>query len=1313
MSRPAPPLRDLAPLLAGAAAPFLPPLAATALLLAALALWWRTGPPRRELLAAGSALLAAALLLAGGRVWEALPAAAPSQWRAEAEIGYRSLLAGLEERARAAAAALAAPPGSEEERLAAYRRLSELAGEGEDRPSFLLLDPDGEAVVWAGRGLLHEPAAGELPPQGIGFRAGFGAATLMAIEPVGGGGRPWRVVAGRSMATRRLPFDPPGGAPATEFRWSLVSTGDEAAPGAVRLGGDTGPTMVVSGPVAAPPVRPRWLVPVARGVVAVGLLALAVLRAIGLVLLAGTRVPPAHTRAAVAALAIGGSVVLALALGAPPPAAAALAVGLSLAAAGMLRSPAAGSLARSAGGGAAALMAAAGAALAYHLAVAPTDLGSSLWGGAEAMTLRLAMLAGTLGLVCLACCRSRRDQDEESDLAAVSAAVALLLAAAWHDYPAAALPLLAAGGGALGVWSQRVGWRGRVGALLALLLVVAVGAAAAWQAGERLALRRMVRHDLLPAMAPPGAGELGEQWRGVEEFFAGFDTHRLAPRQAAGLEAQDLAYVLWRQSPLARRDGFSAVAVELPGGGVVRFSYGLPLTGEGTVDPEPVRWAGVALPAWRELLLAGGDTLNDGGRPWARVRYWFLPRPGFRLGGEPLEDLRAGLLRGGPAAPGEAPGVPDPLLYGLYAADGTPLLSPWPEAPPLPAVLRQRPEARVRTPAGTAWAFARRGADGREVAFLPALGPGEGIEHAGTHALAVLLLLAGAALATLLLGLPRAAFRDALRRGVRSYSKRLLLVYGTLLLLPLLLLDLLLFQALQERLLTEQRTAGEAALRSAQQVLGEYVLSLEPGFAIETALDDELLEWLSRVVHHEVNLYWGSRINASSKRELFTAGMLPERIPGEIYSRLALLGYDLASRLDRAGGTSYLELYAPLAIPGVSRGPSRLFLSMPLLAQQEEAARELGDLERQGVLLTAFLFVLAAVFGSRLARGFTRPLQELVEGTRRIAAGAPSLELAPSELELAALVEAVDEMARRIDEGRRRLVREKQVVERMVENITSGIVSVDAAGRVLLSNRVAGELLGAEVGEPLREQVARRPGLEPVAEFLAAAGDQPREGTVRLAAQPPAGEEREFHLVWVPVPGSGAPAALLVVEDATEVLRAQRLQAWAEMARIIAHEIKNPLTPIRLSTEHMVEVYQRDPERFDAVFARCSANILAQVDELQEIAQEFSTYSRLPRVELQPGDLAATVAEIVDSYRAAPPPGVSLRLEAEPAVVPARFDARLIRRAVRNLLENAVRASAGRGEVAVRVTRDGNHASLSVADRGPGVPVDALPRIFD
>jgi two-component system nitrogen regulation sensor histidine kinase NtrY len=170
------------------------------------------------------------------------------------------------------------------------------------------------------------------------------------------------------------------------------------------------------------------------------------------------------------------------------------------------------------------------------------------------------------------------------------------------------------------------------------------------------------------------------------------------------------------------------------------------------------------------------------------------------------------------------------------------------------------------------------------------------------------------------------------------------------------------------------------------------------------------------------------------------------------------------------------------------------------------------------------------------------------------------------------------------------------------------------------------------------------------------------------------------------------------------------------MARIIAHEIKNPLTPIRLSTEHLREVYRSAPEQLDRVFERCTVNILAQVEELRSIASEFSTYSAILQIDPKPGDLTQAIEELVEGYLAAPPEGVIVSLETD-GPIPARFDARLLGRALRNLLENAMRASAGGGRVTVRVERhddrQARHARIIVQDEGPGVRPENLPRIFD
>jgi signal transduction histidine kinase len=1279
-------------------------------------LWTRTSRERRI---AGPILAVAALALIAGWAADRFERPARAERIRETRREYAAIWKDLRDEAHAAAAVLQVPAETPQARLQAFSRLSRIEiGEGKGRRALLLLDPDGVPVAWAGEGLLHELPQ-ELPRQGPFYRASFSAVTLLVFEPLGDSRRPWRVAAGVSFPTDTLPFPRSRAA-----RWSVVDTPAQALPGTdlVTLAG--APVLVVQRTPEPPePLGGSLADRVAWAALGLAFLTVAVLRGLRLVLpgggplLAGERVA-----GLVSPVAMGGLIALGAAVAVPPRALAVLLAGLAVAALGLRARSWEGDRLPAWSKGAGAVGALLLASWGLQRLWGPLDLSAGILVSTEAFALRLGLTGAAFGLFCLAG-PGRQGPPAPPRDRLVWIAVALLFGgAALCDQTLLALPLLAGGGALAAVHADQRRLREGL-ALVALVLMAVFAAAGTWETAYRLRLREYAGGELLTRLSPPKPAGIAAVSAEIRRHFEAIDLEGVVPRNPAGLERQDLAYALWKDSPLSRHHSLSALVVQREGAPSSSFSFGMPLTDQGEVDQEHGRWQELSLPLWQSgFLVSGVVPLRFAGQPWGTIRYWLLPRPGFEVhDARRLTEVDVGLLKGGPGAAATEE-IAQPALYALYTPDGRASLSPWEEDPPLQAELRRlsrfkgrQAQAVVETPAGASRAWARSSSQGWEVIYLPFQGVIEALERAGNWSLGVLLLLSAAAPPLLLLALPRATFRDLVRRTVRSYSKRLMLVYILLLLIPLLFLYFVLVRSMEERLRRDQRTAGEAALSSAQQLLGQQLLTMPPGFGVDTVFGDQLLISTSGIVRHEVNLYYGSALHASSRHELFTAGLLPKRIPGEIYRRLALLGYGLYSRSNRVGTTTYLEMYAPLRLPGGGPpGDERLFLSIPLLAQQEEGALQLAQLRRQGLLVTAALFTLLVAVGRRLASSFTRPLMQLVEGTRRIAAGAPSLDLAPSELELALLVAAIDEMARKIADARERLVREKQVSERMVENITSGVVSLDQERRVLMHNRVAAELLGTTVGGSLEAAVAAHERLLPVAEFLRTAGAEMARATVRLAAGADAGGEREWTLIWVPLPGAGEPTALLVVEDATEVLRSQRLLAWAEMARMIAHEIKNPLTPIRLSTEHMVEVYRHDPEHFERVFERCTSNILTQVDELRSIASEFSAYSSIPRIDPKPADLVASMADLVEGYRAAPPPGVSVEFEPESPEIAARFDAKLLQRAVRNLIENALRATAGGGgRVTVRLERHDGFARIAVLDSGPGVPPDLLPRIFD
>jgi nitrogen fixation/metabolism regulation signal transduction histidine kinase len=931
--------------------------------------------------------------------------------------------------------------------------------------------------------------------------------------------------------------------------------------------------------------------------------------------------------------------------------------------------------------------------------------GVGVGGNLSAAGLRLALFVLTLGFLRFV----RRDRpagrQEEPLRWGLSGGMVLLIAAAAHGWPVPGLLFAALGAWLAVLWARRGGWmEGPVGVVTGCVLS-ALLAAVVWELAYHQILEERLRQFVDIELAPPSAAELTDAAATAEAFFDNLALEELSAADPVALDAQDLAFALWRQSPLAGVGGLSMVSVGPEDAPLSTFAFGLPTAASGRVPENSQLWSGLRLPGWEEATVEGQGLLSLGGGPWTTVEYRLLLRPGFRTGGSLLPTLAAGLLRQQSDLVPPRTDLPGDLLLGLYRGDGVVVVPPWKGAADLSGLPE---EATTEIPGGRARVFLAGDSTGFRVAYLPVPPPLQALERVAIHAALPLVILLCLTLLWLLVGLFEPGRRAALRSGWRSFSKRLVVLYTVLLIVPIILINVLVLRVFAERLEREQRAAGQAALESAQSILGDYVFSLEPGFGIDTAVGDDVLLWLSGVVHHEVNLYWGSRLSASSKRELFSSGLLPPRIPGEIFSRIALEGADLASRTTRVAGAVYEEFYAPLEIPGVRTADAGLFVSTPLLAQEVASAQEMAAIRNRVLLAGAAVALLLLLLGRRVGRSFTRPLLQIVEGTQAIAAGSPSIEVKASDSEFVTLVEAIDEMAGRIAAARSELLREKQVVDRMIDNITSGVVSIDRRGRVLLLNRTAHDLLGIRSGEPIVGALDRDNRLRPVASFVSRVGSEPAQSTVKLARE--GGEEAEWTLVWVPLSGSGEPAALFVLEDVTEVLRGQRLQAWAEMARMIAHEVKNPLTPIRLSTEHLREVHRSQRDDLDEVLERCTDNILRQVDELQQIASDFSAYSRIPEIKARPGDVADLVESVVEGYRAGGP-SVSFNRQAGPWT--ADFDEKLLGRAVRNLLENAIRATRDGGAVDVVVEGRENVLEIRVVDNGGGIAREHLPRIFE
>nr|WP_185879078.1 ATP-binding protein [Variovorax sp. MHTC-1] len=417
----------------------------------------------------------------------------------------------------------------------------------------------------------------------------------------------------------------------------------------------------------------------------------------------------------------------------------------------------------------------------------------------------------------------------------------------------------------------------------------------------------------------------------------------------------------------------------------------------------------------------------------------------------------------------------------------------------------------------------------------------------------------------------------------------------------------------------------------------------------------------------------------------------------------------------------------------------------------QEANREYQEraLAREGLrrmyigtlTLTLFLAVfgavlLAVLFGNQLAR----PLLVLAEGVRQVAGG----DLRPTAVlqgkdELGGLTRSFAVMTQQLADARGAVEKTmgeldaaRANLQTILDNLTSGVIVLDPQGMILSTNPGATRVLRAPLAAYEGQLLADVPGL---AEFGQSVQQQFDEFQVERLQHGldhwqhafelhASGEGMSQDAINIVARGAELPgdARLLVFDDISEIVSAQRAQAWGEVARRLAHEIKNPLTPIQLSAERLeMKLSGKVAPPEEAILVKSVKTIVDQVDAMKRLVNEFRDYARLPAADLKPVDLNALVTDVLQLY-AGENAAIALRCELDERCPPIRGDAQQIRQVIHNLLQNAQDAAeaaasgTGRaGEVVIRTRLgdSGQRVRLTVQDNGPGFAENILKRAFE
>ena len=483
-----------------------------------------------------------------------------------------------------------------------------------------------------------------------------------------------------------------------------------------------------------------------------------------------------------------------------------------------------------------------------------------------------------------------------------------------------------------------------------------------------------------------------------------------------------------------------------------------------------------------------------------------------------------------------------------------------------------------------------------------------------------------------------------------------------------------------------------------------------------------------------------------------SADVVPDEVPSEVLLQLRQNRPFVSLEPQAEGGYSVrTAVNVGATIPGRERVVLQAIYPVSdrlsaLADTVQRAYREFGEKDylraplKASFILTLtvvlLLSLLAAWYGAIFtAQKLVQPIQDLVKGTRAVAEGDLDTRLPlTSHDEMGFLVHSFNDMTRRLRRAREDQQRAQQEAENeranlaiILARLSTGVVSLEPELRVRTTNRAASVILaedlegqaGQQLGELGEPDSLLRQFAEACRERLDAGDSEWRE---QFTLQSPGGR-RVLMCACTPLPGEGSEPGgyVLVFDDITVMLRAQREAAWGEVARRLAHEIKNPLTPIRLSAERMRHKLMPSLEGQQAVLLdRGTETIVQQVEAMKEMVNAFSEYARAPRFEMAPVDLNRLVAEVTELYRGQDPSRrIRIRVALDPAASMLVADQGRLRQLLHNLLTNAVEALEGRpgGDILVstRTAHRDEEAviAISVEDNGPGFQRDLIGQAFD
>ncbi|MBI5213202.1 MAG: HAMP domain-containing protein [Nitrospirae bacterium] len=380
------------------------------------------------------------------------------------------------------------------------------------------------------------------------------------------------------------------------------------------------------------------------------------------------------------------------------------------------------------------------------------------------------------------------------------------------------------------------------------------------------------------------------------------------------------------------------------------------------------------------------------------------------------------------------------------------------------------------------------------------------------------------------------------------------------------------------------------------------------------------------------------------------------------------------------------------------------------------------------IFILGFLTIMIVFTGLwaslKISRGITIPIQSLAMATEKVASGDLDVHVdVKSEDEVGLLITSFNEMVRQLKDNKDSLEKayiesdkRRLYLENILENINSGVIFLDNTGRILTINKAACSILDVKhediTGKNYIDLISSLNSEDLVAMVRDIEGKEIREIKKEIKVN----INGKILILMVYISGiresyaSGALGMLVVFDDLTDIIKAQKAITWQEIARRLAHEIKNPLTPIKLSTERLIKKWQQKDEDLDAVFEKSTKTIITEVESLKRLVDVFSRYGRMPEINKAPSSIVEIMDAAASLYKGFK--DLDIRVAMQEDIPQVNIDAEQFKRVLINIIDNAIKAMNGKGLIDISVKIHENNVIIDIADTGPGIRNEEKERLF-